>query len=119
MKFVDLNTETRLRIRQHIENLTGAESAGYYGRAIQLALSNRWPIGKQIAAIESLRLKSTGGCYFPLCSDKPQPHLRHFGPGTAAAPRGDHPSYWLYWNFEPTEELEKFREERSKTPTTY
>ena len=84
MKFIDMTTDARLNIRRTIENLTGAEVAGYCGAAIQSPRYRNWPIGKQIAAIESLGLKSAGGCYFPLCSDKPESHLRHFGPGAAA-----------------------------------
>lgn len=113
MKFVELNTETRMKIREAIENLTGAEPMGYPDGNLQLALSSRWPIGKQLEFISALGLRPCGGCFFPLCSDKPQAHLRHFGPGTAISPRGDRPSYWLFWNFEPTEQLRDQIEERS------
>ena len=35
MKFIDMTTDARLNIRRTIENLTGAEVAGYCGAAIQ------------------------------------------------------------------------------------
>lgn len=98
MKFTDLPASLRMAIRSAIEK-TGADNIDYLadGR-IQVSL----PAEKSMTAvqnIERLGFKECGGYYFPLGTDAAPERLRHFGPGTAAAPRGDKPSYWLRWTF--------------------
>ncbi len=99
MNFVDLPTERRLDLRRYLENKTGMEIAGYVNNNLQVAFSNRMTISEQISIAHDMGLLYTGGCLFPICSDNPAAHLRHYGSGSAAAPRGDRPSYWHYGNF--------------------
>lgn len=103
MRFCDLDGETRLRLIRTIET-TGAVVIHYCSDgSIQVALP-RENVSGTIALIRTFGFNDLGGHYFPLGSDNPERNLRHDGPGTAAAPRGDH-SYWLFWNFLPVEDL--------------
>ncbi len=97
-RFTDLSDARRMELRAGIE-ATGADCIEYLsdGR-IQIALPADHPM-TAVYKIESLGFRECGGHYFPLGTDKPLTSLRHFGPGTHAAPKGDKPSYWLYWTF--------------------
>ena len=100
MRFSELDVEKRMETLHKIANI-GAESAGYCGDCIQVCMPSTRPVSESIRIIECFGLKEHGGHYFPLGSDNPPASLRHFGPGTQAAPRGKPLSYWLYWNFAP------------------
>jgi hypothetical protein len=98
-RFYELAYGERDRLRAGIA-LAGGEDIDYLPCGwIQVALPVEGPMGC-VRKIELLGFRERGGHYFPLGSDKAPARLRHYGPGTGAAPRGERPGYWLYWTFE-------------------
>ena len=98
--FCNQPAELRMAARDIVDD-AGGYVAGYYGGKLQVAVPSdhvKWAEMRSklrdIGLVGEERIT-----YFPLGSDQPPETLRHFGPGTAAAPRGDRPSYWLYQNF--------------------
>lgn len=92
VSFADLPDEQRYSLYKAIE-ATGADVQEYADQGVTVALPS--PAGDAMRQISELGLELASLWYFPLGSDKPMDALRHYGPGTATAPRGDHPSYWL------------------------
>ena len=103
MRFSDMPEEYRMKARAIIDDNGGMVSM--YHRGVQVAMPNTFDGQNNIRqGLEAMGLMPEGGnnytlTYFPIGGDNPPEQLRHFGPGTAAAPRGDRPSYWMYVNF--------------------
>lgn len=98
--FADRDVKFRMAAREIVDSCGGMVS-GYHGGCLQVALpSDRDSCVELTRGLEALGLEGEQRwTYFPLGSDNPPESLRHFGPGTAAAPRGDRPGYWKYRNF--------------------
>ncbi|GAF74571.1 unnamed protein product [marine sediment metagenome] len=98
--FCDQPAELRLAVHSAVSD-AGGVVAGYHGSDCQVALPvSAEACDKLVTALRSLGVIGDDRVtWFPLGSDNPRETLRHFGPGTAAAPRGDRPSYWKYRNF--------------------
>ena len=88
LAFCDLPDSIRLPLRDAIED-AGGYVAGYYGPYVQVAIP--YPSGPFLQAMEAagLELEEHSLHFFPLGSDSPPQHLRHYG------------GYWLYANFSP------------------
>ena len=99
--FTDLPETERIAVRGVVEDMGGLVSS-YAGGHLSVALPSDGiataALRRQLREGYSLIMGETI-TYFPLGSDKPPHGMRHFGPGTAAAPRGDRPSYWCYARF--------------------
>lgn len=98
--FCDESLDFRLSALRVVEDNGGAV-CGYNGIYLQVALpSDLESCNRLTAGLTKLGMR---GCdritWFPLGSDNPPDSLRHFGPGTAACPRGDRPGYWKYRNY--------------------
>jgi hypothetical protein len=96
LAFCDLPDRIRMAARATID-AAGGDVARYFGPYVQVAIPN--PSGPFFAAMEAagLELDDNSLHYFPLGSDAPPEHLRHFGPINASG----QPGYWLYGNFSP------------------
>jgi len=95
--FSDLPAICRFAAREMIEDC-GGYVAGYVPGGLTVALPRVGAL-RLINQMVMAGFADRGGCLFPLGSDNPPDSLRHFGSGSAAAPRGDRPGYWLYWRF--------------------
>lgn len=87
---------------QHLVSLSkmGAESAGYHNGGITLAMPRGTAKLDRITRyMNTIGFKRSSLCLFPLGTDAPAEHLRHYGP--YCQPGRDRPAYWLYAAFVP------------------
>lgn len=108
MNFVDASNEYRMRIRDIVDDNGGAILDYNTAGGITIAQPNMLDMMANMQkALEAEGMLTDGTVtYFPLGTDNAPQHQRHYGPGTAAAPRGDTPSYWRYIRFTLKPELE-------------
>jgi len=95
--FAEMPNWYRMEIRDIVDD-NGGMISHYDGPAISVALPSNVISAGAITAGLAKRGMMPGDTvtYFPIGGDNPPESMRHFGPGTATAPRGDQPSYWLY-----------------------
>jgi hypothetical protein len=97
---LEMPTDDRLRARAVVDE-AGGMVAGYCDGGFTVALPADPAACRKID--EGLKMLGLIGehriTWVPLCSDSPPESMRHYGPGTAVAPRGDRPMYWKYRNF--------------------
>ena len=93
-RITDLSDTDRFAMREAIEN-AGGFVAMYQDECMLVAASR--PFSDWYQKVRSAGFSIADSItYFPLGSDSPPDHLRHYGPGGPVAPRGDRPGYWLY-----------------------
>ena len=82
-----------------VVDLYGGDVTGYEGGYFGVALPQQPELSGLCQTLRNLGLDCVRMAYFPLGSDRAPEQQRHFGPGTAAAPRGQRPGYWLFAKF--------------------
>lgn len=91
--FMDWPEGPRMAVRHVIEWL-GGDIAGYCSDSVQVRMPAPGESFRTLCEVlRAAGLDDGQAFYFPIGSENVPEGQRHFGPGTAAAPRGDRPSY--------------------------